>query len=273
MSVETLTSGPYCSLRMLGRFRSAVAVVVVLVAGGCGTDEPELARAAGRTSVQIAGVSQGDDARSLDLHVLGTPADVANDDACFELYEAEIEESSSAIEVQVFRVVEADYTQGGCENVDRVVPVQLRVEPGDREVIDRHDGRRFNATPDGYTTPTVCGLEDLACQGRVPPSTAVPAACSTESYRYAVGAEIDGGSYDISNERCDGTWAAFDVDFGSDACPPEAEPGDPCRGERVHRTFWKNEGGRWRILTYQGSGDCAEARAADPGFPTEICQP
>ena len=91
--------------------------------------------------------------------------------------------------------------------------------------------------------------------------------------RRFVSSMADARSYDISNDRCDGTWAAFDVDFGADACPSDAAPQDACRGTRVHRTFWKNDEGRWRILAYQGSGDCAEARAADPDFPAEICGP
>lgn len=246
----------------------------LVVVGACGSDPPTVAPTAGSpTSVQIAAITAGHSARELELHISATPAELDEDDPCYERYDAELEEGATEIAVLVVRVVEADYSRGGCENLDRVVSVDLHDPAGERVIIDRHDGRRFTLGPDGYTTPTVCGLEDLACQGLVPSTTAVAAACTSESYRFAVAAEIDGSSYRISNERCDGTWAAFDVDFGSDACLPEAEADDPCRGRRVHRTFWKNEDGRWRILAYQGSGDCHEARRADPDFPTEICEP
>jgi hypothetical protein len=110
-----------------------------------------------------------------------------------------------------------------------------------------------------------------------PPTTSLPAApsggpaeCSHTAYEEAVAREIDGGNYRISDERCNGDWAAFDVDFGVDACPPED---NSCAGERVHRTFWRNEGGMWKIITYQGSGDCAEVWRVERRFPEAICRP
>ena len=258
--------------RVARRVATALIVGSLLVVNACGSGSVgvESGDPTG-PSVAISHVTAGASAHDLDVHVLGTPADVDDEDPCYERYEVELEESEAEIAIEVVRVVEADYSRGGCANVDRVVSAGLDRPAGDRIVVDRHDGRRFSPGPDGYTTPTACGLEDLACQGLASTTTAVPAACTTESYRYAVASEIDGGHYGISNERCDGRWAAFDVDFGSDACLPEADADDPCRGARVHRTFWRNDGGRWRVLSYQGSGDCAEARAAAPEFPTDVC--
>ena len=260
---------------------AAAAVIVIAGLGACGngtapTDGDHAIRATAREHVEISAVT-GDptNGRRLALHVLGTPADLDDDDPCAERYEAEVVETEQEITVEVLRVQSADYTKGGCQNVDRTVEAELEGPAASRPVVDRGDGRRFTPTPDGagYTAPAApCGLEDLACQGKVPPTTAPAAACTTESYRYAVAAEIDGGHYPISNERCDGTWAAFDVDLGADACRPEADADDPCRGTRVHRTFWRNDDGRWRLLSYQGTGDCDEARAADPRFPPDVCR-
>ncbi len=108
-----------------------------------------------------------------------------------------------------------------------------------------------------------------ATPSSLPEAPTTAAECSMDAYREAVARDIDGGHFPISGERCDGKWAAFDVDFGAGACPPEDHS---CRGQRVHRTFWRSEDGDWVIITYQGSGDCAEVWRVDPRFPEAICE-
>jgi hypothetical protein len=123
------------------------------------------------------------------------------------------------------------------------------------------------AGPDG------CGLEVNACSKVNPtPDDVGPAECTTDSYREAVRSDIDGGSFTTTDARCDGTWAAFVVDRSADACPAADGPQSGCApGTRAHRTFWQNKDGHWRVLTYGGTGDCAEVHAVAPDFPDELC--
>jgi hypothetical protein len=135
------------------------------------------------------------------------------------------------------------------------------------------DGNVCGSEPPSELGPAGCGLEVLECPGAASTNPGPgPAECTTESYRLAVLADIDGGSFQISGERCDGTWATFVVDRSRDACPASEEPQPGCPpGTRAHRTFWHAVEGQWRIITYGGAGDCAEVHAVEPAFPPELC--
>lgn len=122
-------------------------------------------------------------------------------------------------------------------------------------------------TPTAASTPIA--VPSPASRTPSPEDLTRPAECSSDAYREAIKREIDGGYFPISEETCDGQWAAFDIDFGAGACPPED---NSCRGERMHRTFWRNEGGLWQVITYQGGGDCAEVWRVEPAFPEAICE-
>ena len=124
------------------------------------------------------------------------------------------------------------------------------------------------AGPDG------CGLEVNVCGSGVNPSPSETALaeCTTESFQEAVVANIDAGSFTVVDPQCDGTWAAFTVDRSRGACPASDEPQPGCTpGTRAHRTFWRNAFGHWVVITYGGTGDCAEVRAVAPDFPEAIC--
>jgi hypothetical protein len=231
--------------------RRAAALLALLLVTGCGDGGGD-----GRADQEGADGRGGTVGLAVDgFQVEGSALVLAV--ACSEGAVAVTEESVD----QVIVTVSGTPVDGGCSSEVRV---ELAEPLGERQVVDAAGQRRFTAAGDELA---FCGLEVLDCD-LTDDVVDVAAACASASYRHAIATEVDGGSLPFSNERCDGSWLALDVDFGASACPPED---DSCRGVRVHRVFFRNDGGRWVVLSYQGSGDCAEAQAADPAFPEAVC--
>jgi hypothetical protein len=113
--------------------------------------------------------------------------------------------------------------------------------------------------------------------GECTPVTTVPgalASCDDEYLDLFAAATLDMPRRTITGpKKCDGAYAAWDVDYGSGSCPADDTGPNPCANLRVHRVFWRGVDGAWVLLGYQGTGDCAEARTYDPSFPDAICTP
>jgi hypothetical protein len=130
-------------------------------------------------------------------------------------------------------------------------------------------GRPSSGPAAADLSPEDCGKEVRDCDlGELTP---VPAGCKRASYEYAIAAEIDEGSYPFRELGCNEDYLSLRIDFGADACPPEATKEERERCARMKTAYFVADDGSWKLLTYERRTRCEGVQSLDSSFPTAFC--
>jgi hypothetical protein len=74
----------------------------------------------------------------------------------------------------------------------------------------------------------------------------------------------------LLDDRCEGTYAVYDVDWGAGICWQPETP-NPCAGQRTSRLFLQAVGATWTAFYQNPDGGCGDVTTFRPDFPTSLC--
>jgi hypothetical protein len=115
--------------------------------------------------------------------------------------------------------------------------------------------------------PEDCGTEVLDCDLGEP--TPVAAGCNRASHEYAIYSNIDAGSFPFSVIGCNRTYLSLRIDLGD--CPPEATEEERRQCSRKKTAYFEVRGDAWDLLTYESRTSCSRVQALEPAFPSRFC--
>jgi hypothetical protein len=165
-----------------------------------------------------------------------------------------------------FRTIEESTSTDGCDLATTPVQVTLDGPLDRRAVITQNPTANWQAGADGSYQR--CELP--ACDpetGQVPPA----AGCGDSTLPDAVRRGDVPRRAGIDVRACELPWAVVDIDIGAGACPATGEPGNPCAGTNIDRSYWKVVDGTWDVLAYSSGAGCGDVLDALPELPRQLC--
>jgi hypothetical protein len=154
----------------------------------------------------------------------------------------------------------------GCGRADRSIEVAIDGPLANREVVTQDPPNRWLPGPGGTYSPCVLPACDPAT-GLAP----APAACGDATLPDAVRRGDVPRRAGIDVRACELPWAVVDIDVGAGACPATGEPGNPCAGMNIDRSYWKATAGGWEVLAYSSGAGCGDVLATLPELPARMC--
>jgi hypothetical protein len=178
----------------------------------------------------------------------------------------EVTQVSELLEGGGFRTIEESSSTEGCDLVATPVQVTLDGPLDRRAVITQNPMAYWLAGPDGRYQR--CELP--ACDPQTGQVSAV-AGCEDSTLPDAVRRGDVPKRAGIDVRACQLPWAVVDIDTGAGACPATGEPGNPCAGKTIHRSYWKSVDGTWEVVAYSSGPGCGDVLGAIADFPPQLC--
>lgn len=164
------------------------------------------------------------------------------------------------------RAIEASSATDGCELLTRPIEVALDGPLAGRSVVTQNPMAYWRVDVDG--TYRRCVLP--ACDPETGESPA-SAACGDSTLPDAVRRGDVPRRASIDVRACEMPWAVVDIDIGAGACPATGEPGNPCAGLNIDRSYWKASDGAWEVLAYSSGPGCGDVLDVLPELPERLC--